>query len=143
SVNVGGFTSYTNAPGGASIRGAELSLTGRPVDRLTLSGAFAWQDAELSEADVNLGGAKGERLPNVPRFTTTVDAEYEFDIGSLAPSLGVTVRYVGDRRSSFNESTSFRQYHLPEYTTVDARAGLTFGNVDAQLYVHNLADERG
>jgi iron complex outermembrane recepter protein len=143
SVNIGGFTSYLNAPGGASIRGGELTLSSRPVRDLTLTGAFAWQDAHLEEADPNLDGAEGERLPNVARFTGTLDADYVLSGGTLQPTLGATLRHVGDRRSSFDASTSFPQYRLPAYTTADLRAGLTFGRVDAQLYVHNLSDERG
>lgn len=143
SVNVGGFTSYLNAPGGASVRGAELALTGRPTTGLALSGAFSYQDAQLDEADANLGGAKGERLPNVPRFMTTLNADYDFSGARLRPTLGATVRYVGERRSSFDASTSFRQYRLPEYTAVDLRAGLKLRNIETQLYVHNVADERG
>ncbi len=143
SVNVGGFTSYLNAPGGASIRGAELMVTARPAGGLALSGAFAYQDAHLDEADANLGGAKGERLPNVPRFMATVNADYDFSGVTLQPTLGATVRYVGERESSFDESQGFPQYQLPEYTAVDLRAGLTFGRVDTQLYVRNATDERG
>jgi outer membrane receptor protein involved in Fe transport len=143
SVNVGGFTSYTNAPGGATVTGAELALTGRPANGLTLSGVFAWQDAQLSEADANLGGAKGERLPNVPEFMTTLNADYEFADKTLQPTLGATLRYVGERQSSFDESTSFPQYDLPDYTTFDLRAGLNFGNINTQFYIHNLTDERG
>jgi iron complex outermembrane recepter protein len=139
----GGFSGKTNAPGGATIRGAEVALTVRPVDSFAVTGAFAYQDTQMSEADPDLGAVKGERLPNVPRFTGTVNADYDFAGAALRPTVGATLRHVSERMSTFNNNVFYPQYRLPEYTTVDLRAGLTFGAVDTQLYVHNVFDERG
>lgn len=143
-INVirGGFGAIANAPGGATIRGAELALAARPADGFTLKGTFAYQDAELSEADADLGGAEGERLPGVPRFTAGLSADYVFASPSL-PTIGATFRYVSDRWASFDGSVGSLQYYLPEYETVDLRAGLTLGEVTMQLYLRNLLDERG
>jgi len=139
----GGFSAVTNAPGGATVQGAELTLTARPVSAFTATGAFAYQHAYLKEADVDLGASKGERLPNVPRFTAALNADYILPVTSLRPTIGSTLRLVGDRTASFDKSTSFPQYQLPQYTTVDLRSGLTIGSVDMQLYVHNVFDEHG
>lgn len=143
-INVvrGGIASTANAAGGASVRGVELALAARLANALTLKGTFAYQDAELSEGDADLGGAKGERLPGVPRFTAGLNADYAF-ASRLQPTVGATLRYVSDRWASFNGSVGTPQYHLPEYETVDLRAGLTLGEVDMQLYLRNLLDERG
>jgi outer membrane receptor protein involved in Fe transport len=138
---VNGIGITANAPGGATVRGAELSLTARPVPNLALSGAFAYQNAKLSAADVNLGAAAGERLPQVPRFTAAANVDYEFARQGWRPALGATVRYVSDRRASFDNSPSIPQYQLPAYTLVDLRAALTFGPTDLQLSVHNLFNE--
>jgi iron complex outermembrane receptor protein len=132
-----------NAPGGATVRGAELTLTARPTIDLTVMGAFAYQDAHLSQADTALGAAKNERLPNVPHFTAALNADYVLPVDSLHPTVGLTLRTVSDRTASFNNSNSYPQYHLPGYTTVDLRTGVTFSSVNVQLYVHNLADKRG
>jgi iron complex outermembrane recepter protein len=140
---VGGFGFKTNAPGGAEVQGAELSLTARPIDSLTLTGAFAYQDAKLSEADTILSARKDERLPNVPHFTGALGADFELASSGLKPTIGATVRHVSDRRVSFDGSTSFPQYSLPAYTTADIRFGLTLSSTDIQLYAHNLFDERG
>jgi outer membrane receptor protein involved in Fe transport len=144
SVSTGnGFTGIANAPGGAKIKGSELTLTAHPITALSLSGAFAYQGASLNQADPNLGNFAGERLPNVPRFTTSVNADYVFSSSSLQPSIGASVRYVGDRYDSFDHSKGYPQFHLPEYATADVRSGLTLGPVDMQLFVHNLLDKRG
>lgn len=136
------FGALINAEGGASVRGGEVTLTARPADALTITGAFAIQDAQLDEADAGVGGGKGERLPNVPRFTGVLDADYSFS-SSFQPRIGTTLRYVSDRPAGFDASVGVPQYELPDYLTWDVRAGIQFGSFDAQLFVRNLLDERG
>lgn len=142
-VTIGGFGARINAPGGAEVRGTELTLTLRPTSSFTATAAAAYQDAELSKADSNLRGREGERLPNVPRFTGSLTADYELPFGTWQPTVGAAIRYIGDRTASYDNSSASRpQYHLPEYTTVDVRAGFTLGSIDTQFYVRNLFDER-
>jgi iron complex outermembrane receptor protein len=143
SVVRGGFGAVVNAPGGANVRGAELTLSARTTPNFTATGTFAYQDAHMSEAEADIGAAKGERLPNVPRFTTALNADYKLPIASLQSTVGGTLRYVSDRNASFDKSAGFPQYHLPKYATVDLHTGFTFRSVNLQLYVHNLLDERG
>ena len=138
----GGFSVIANA-GSATVRGAELTLTGHPIRDFMVTGAFAYQRAYLTEDAADLGGREGERLPNVPRFTAALNADYTAHGLSLLPSVGATLRYVTDRFSSFDGSTSFAQYRLPAYTTLDVRSGMTVGPVSLQLYVHNLFDQHG
>jgi iron complex outermembrane receptor protein len=139
----GGFGAIANAPGGASVDGAELSLAARPTPGLALAGTLAYQDAHMKEADADLGASKGQRLPDVPRFTASLNADYELLAGNWKPTVGAALRYVGDRLASWDNSVSRPQYQLPHYTTVDLRTGATFGAVSMQLYVRNLFDERG
>lgn len=139
----GGFAVIANAPGGATVRGGELTLTARPSADFLATSVFAYQDAKLSQADADLGAASGERLPNVPRFTAAANADYTFENTGMRPMLGATARYVSDRMASFNDSVSVPQYRLPAYATVDLRAGIVVHSIDLQLYVHNLFDNRG
>ncbi len=136
-----------NAPG-AHIWGSELALTARPTSSFTATGAFAYQNARTSEADTDLGAAKGERLPNVPRFTAALNGDYEFSHAGLRPTIGAALRYVSDRTAAFdnaiqNPSVTFLQYRLPAYTAVDLRTGIALSSVNLQLYVRNVFDERG
>jgi iron complex outermembrane receptor protein len=142
-TNADGFGFIENAPGGATVRGAELTLTARPFGGFLASAAFAYQDAHLSQADSNLGGAKGERLPEVPHVTAAVNADYEIWSGALKPTVGATVRYVSDRKASFDNSPGFPQYRLPAYAAVDLRNSYVLAPVTLQLYVRNLFDARG
>lgn len=136
---LGGFD---NA-GAAAVKGVELGLIARPVPRLSLSGAFAYQNPYLREPAVVQGGVKGERLPNVAHFTGSVSADYQLADGPARPSIGLTARHVAERMASFDASPRFRQFRLPAYTTVDLRGGVEVNAISLQLYVHNLFDERG
>lgn len=139
-VNVGGFSTILNATSGATARGAELTLTARPTSGFTATAALAYQDAYLDETDVNLGGARGERLPNVPRFTGALNADYVFQEEGLRPTVGATLRSVSDRLAGFGTANNYR---LPAYTSVDLRSGIALSSINVQLYVHNVFDERG
>jgi len=139
---VAGVTTYLNA-GGAHIKGLELTLTARPSHALTLTGAFAYNDGYVTDANAGLGAADGERLPNTPHFTAAINADYRVARSPLHPSIGATLRYVSDRTVSFDANASLPQYRLPDYASVDLRAGITAGPVDVQLYVRNLFDVRG
>jgi iron complex outermembrane recepter protein len=136
-----GRTGFVNARG-AQIKGAEVALTARPIPTLTFLGTFAYNDATLSDANADLGAGKGERLPNVPHFTATAGVDYVVRNIKIRPSLGASLRYVSDRRVSFDHSNGSPQYRLPSYAVVDLRAGATLGAVDVQLYVRNLLDKR-
>lgn len=138
----GGIVGRGNAPG-ATVRGAELTLTARPTNGVSLTGAFGFTNARMSEDAPTLRARANERLPSVPRFTGALNADYEIPRGNLQPTIGATLRYVGERPASYDAATSPPQYWLPAYEAVDLRAGLVFGAFSTQLYVHNLLDERG
>ncbi|CAN7614812.1 TonB-dependent receptor [Phenylobacterium sp. LjRoot164] len=141
-TGVAGVTTYVNG-GGAEIKGAELAFTARPVRGLSASAAFAYNDGKLSDDAPALGAVKGERLPNVPRYTATLSADYTWLDAPLEPSVGASLRYVDDRKASFDASPAMPQYHLPEYTSLDLRAGLRFERFEAQAFVNNVFDEAG
>jgi outer membrane receptor protein involved in Fe transport len=129
--------------GSARSRGAELTLTGRPVDALTLLGSFAYTDAEILEDSppTDLGAQKGDPLPGTPKFTAAVSGEYSFDIGSRAAALGATYRHVDDRQSAYSQSPN-PSFELGAFDTLDLRGRINFGSTAVQLYVKNVTDER-
>jgi iron complex outermembrane receptor protein len=137
-----GINTYINTSG-AKIDGAELTLTARPARSFTVTGAFAYQHARLSADSPDLGGVKGDRLPNVPKFTAAINADYRSNGAGLKPTLGGTLRFVSDRSAGFDGSVGLPQYDLGDYVTADLRAGAAFGPVTAQVFVRNLLDEHG
>lgn len=137
-----GFYFIENAPGGATISGAELALNARPVDHLTLTSALTVQDGYLRDADPALGAADGDHLPQVPRFMGNLGGEYVFDQSSLQPSIGASARYIDARWLTFNGNITTRQYHLPDYAVLDVHSGLHFGALEGIAYVRNVFDKR-
>ena len=138
-----GFGIIVNASSGATVRGTELSIALRPVDGLMVAAAVAYQDPSLRANDPILGAVAGERLPNTAHLTGTLNGDYRLPVDGWRPVIGATVRYVGDRTTSFDQSAGNPQYHLPKYTTIDLRTGFSVSAVDVQLYLHNLFDKRG
>ncbi len=143
-VNRSGFGVTVNAPGGATIKGAELKLGTKPIEALTLALSGVYQNARLNEATPILLAKKGERLPGVPRYSGSFTADYGLSSFNVHPTVGMTVRYVGDRWTTFGvpPNTPRPQFHLPSYTVADLRGGMTFGQTVLQLTVHNLFDKR-
>lgn len=138
----GGVSVIANA-GGAKITGGELTLTARPSPQFTVVGAFAYQHARLSKDSLDLGALRGDRLPNVPRYTATLNADYRAPADmKLRPRLGATLRFVSDRSASFDGNVGVPQYELPDYVAIDLRAGLDVGRFEVQLFARNITDER-
>jgi outer membrane receptor protein involved in Fe transport len=127
----------------ARSQGAELTVSALPVPEVTLVGTFGYTNAELTGDAPDLGGVKGESLPDSPKITAALSADYRFPLGGYGAFAGTTIRYVADRKANFDQSAGMPQYELPNYTAVDVRAGLTFGSARVQLYCKNVADERG
>jgi len=139
----GGVSVIANA-GRADVTGGELTLTARPSSAVTATAAFAYQHARLADDSPSLGALKGEQLPNVPRYSVTMNLDYRApEDAALRPSVGGTIRFVSDRTASFDANAGFPQYSLPSYAAVDLRAGATFAGIDAQLFVRNVFDTRG
>jgi iron complex outermembrane recepter protein len=146
-TQVGGFPIIQNVNGKGTIYGSELTLSAVPLDGLSTSATLAYTHAYLNQADPILGATQGERLPGSARFAGALNGDYSLPVATnLQPTIGATLRYVGDRTVLFRANPNY--YELPEYTTIDLRAGVTLRSttsspVNVQLYVHNLTDEYG
>lgn len=140
-----GITSNGNG-GSARSDGVEADAAYTPIKGLTLSGNFAYTDAELTENAPGVNGKNGDELPNVPRWAGYVSADYDFPLMDVATGfVGGSVRYVGDRESGFitGSPANFVRPVLPAYTTVDLRAGLSYQRFTLEAYVKNVGDVRG
>lgn len=136
-------------------RGAELQATAIPIEDLTLNLGVSYVDAffESYKADrcyadqpgCRLNGtvdSSGNRLPNAPKWTTTLSAAYKRDLtgeiegfaqGSLYHRSGINFNSNGDPRTV-----------QPAYTVFDGSVG--FGDIGgrwkASLFCRNCFDER-
>jgi len=127
----------------ARSKGAELSVTGRPFRGWSVQGALAYTDAELRDAAPDLGGAAGERLPNVPRWNVVLSGTHDWPLGPGARGyFGANWRFVGQRKAAFDAAGS-GQYVLPAYQAVDLRAGAKLSAWNIDLTLRNLFNRRG
>ena len=137
-----GLGATTNG-GSAVSRGIEASLTLTPVAGLTLTGSGAYNDAHLTETIPGGLGNEGDRLPNDPKWTAAFGATYEWSLSNdWRPYVGARIRYVDSRDFSFEHSTSYPDYIMPQYTTADLQAGIRHGPYDFQVFARNVNDER-
>ena len=150
-INVirGGLQVAANAEE-ASSKGAEASLSFAATDAFTIKATLAYTNAELDVDEPDLGGAKGDQLPNSPEWQSAVDLDYQFQMGNVPAYVGASWRYKGEMPVGFEGYTdsngtdwppSSPRVLLDSYNLVDLRAGATFGRFDTSLYVTNVFDE--
>jgi iron complex outermembrane receptor protein len=133
---------------GANARsaGLEAAATWAPVRGLSLSANAAYTDAYLTANAPGVNARSGAELPEVPRFSANLSAQYDFSItGQLDGYVGGSVRYLGDRRGEFaaGSPAGYVRPTLDAYTTEDLRAGIIHGGVELAVFVRNLSDSHG
>jgi iron complex outermembrane recepter protein len=142
------------------VLGAEGELTVRPVTGLSLAGSVTYLDSEVKTdggtrfvgptAYGNSCGTTaapgpcdftGSELPFTPQWSYSLNADYRYDMGDSAISIGAGVRGQSSSVSTLNGRTiDFRNltndrhntdidrpFVIPSYAVVDARAGFEFG----------------
>jgi outer membrane receptor protein involved in Fe transport len=132
-----------NGNGGrANSKGAEANVTWQPIERLTLNVNGAFTDAALSEPAVAVGGLPGNPLPNSPRWSGTINGDYEFAaIDEYTPYIGASWHYFGIRGGGFSAGSP--EISLPDYNTFDVRLGVSLDKWSVELYGKNLNDAKG
>ncbi|HYD26780.1 TonB-dependent receptor [Brevundimonas sp.] len=140
----GGFIAlFTNA-GAATIRGAELELTARPVAELTLNATVGYLDARYDEY-IGPGGvdiSDQRHLVNAPEWSARLGGVYVADLGvNGSLTLGADASYRSKVYPTVSSSEVLAQ---DGYTLVDAF--VRWSDRDDHLFVQlggqNLTDER-
>ena len=150
-----------NANGGsARTMGLEGTISARPVRGLNLSANAAYVDAELTEDTPPVtGGFDGDTLPWTPKFSFALNADYDWSLsGNINAFVGASLRYVGEQKDNINGGTYVGpgsdlndpdnfvftpQSKIPDYTTVNLRAGAEFGNFALEAFVRNVFNSHG
>lgn len=135
-------TSYFTNAGRYSSWGAEMELTGRVTDELTLSGQVSlFRDKFASFTNPIIGDFADKTLPNAPKFTTSLNANYTLPLGDgRALELDGDVAY---RSSTFINILNSPLLHRDAYTIANARVAFSMRDGDIQLFagVRNLTDK--
>lgn len=143
------FLYFANGSGARS-RGAEVELSIRPWQGMTLAGNAAYTDAKLtggllgSETPGQQVGNRGDRLPYAAKFAANLSADQDFDLGNgLTASLGGSMSYLGKRLGTFASTPDAPRGVAPAFTTFDLRSGVEYHGIRYSLYVRNITDKRG
>jgi outer membrane receptor protein involved in Fe transport len=135
-----GVNYQVNGPSARSL-GVEGSLVLRPVRGLRLGVNASYVDAKLTADQLEIGGLDGDRLPNSPRFSGSLTADYDFRIGDDTARIGVGVRHSGNRLSEVESAPG--SVRAMSYTVLDANASYTIDDRwTVRVYARNLTDTR-
>lgn len=151
-----GLTEIKNA-NQARINGIDVDVTWVATQGLTFTGGAAFTDAELTEnycgftdddgnpisvCDAPLA-PDGTQLPVTPKLKGNLTGRYEFELASFDAHLQVSAIYVGKRWADLRLVEREILGRLDSYTTLDVSAGMGTGAYSFELFVDNVADERG
>jgi outer membrane receptor protein involved in Fe transport len=140
--------SFVSNGGRATSKGLELSVQSRPLTDLTIAVWGAWNDAKLTETPPTFAvtGGPGDRLPYAPRFSGGLSIDQRFALTSaITGFVGGSASYVGDRKGNFASvfAASPERPDFPAYTKVDLRGGAEYDSWTFNIFINNVANERG
>lgn len=133
---------YSFNAGKAHSEGAELELTAIPVTGLELSLAESYTQAKIDSVNPGAAAVPGESLPFVPKFKTSLGAQYTFPLfgdgydGRVRADLfstSKTYSLVSNVPSSVTKG----------YTQLNLRAGVVAGSWDLMAFVDNVTGTKG
>ncbi len=142
----GGQTVFVTTNGGeARSQGIEWAFSATPVRDLTISWSGSAVDAKLRSDVPGIGGAAGDNLPYVPKFSSAVNVDYRIPLSDAAAvRLGGGWSHIGERNGEFIAFPVFSNNpEIPAYHTVDLRAGLEFGNFRFDALARNIGNTVG
>lgn len=151
---INSFQFFTNGSGARS-RGLELSGEWAPWRGFTISPAFTYTDAILTQglpaptaAATPLAGNAGDQLPFTSKYTTNLNLQQNIILSStLSAFVGLDYSYVGKRLSEFrtnSPSAPAPRFTLPGYGLVDLDGGIDWNDTwRLNLYAHNLGNVQG
>ncbi len=136
--NAGGCNgSYTANAGAARSDGAEIEASFAVIEGLKLTAGIGYTRAELTEDAPTLSASKGARLPGAPRVNANLGAQYDFRIAGHKSFVRADSFYADEFYGDLLQTPGLR---AGGYAKVDARAGMSFGPLSAELFVKNLTD---
>lgn len=136
------ITNLTNA-GTVKTEGFEADLILAPVDGLTFNAGAAYADAKVKQFNPdprnNAPDARnGTQLPLAPKFSYTLGADYEADLGGFRAYLGVNWRHMSKQYSDLGE-----QGLIDPYGLLNASIGFSDADDNYRLTFHarNILDD--
>jgi len=134
--------------GKAKVDGFELTMSAKPGPDTTFSANVGYTDARMTKVDSGvqayLGVVPGDKLPLTPDWSVALLADQGIPLsGGLKGDIGATLRFRADMPSSFPGSLTDPNIKIPSLTTLDLRAGVSFGHFDVQVRAENVLNAFG
>lgn len=137
---------FTGNYGKARVEGAEAELTLLPIDRLLLHSSVSYTEATLRSTTPGTSGVAGDTLPDVPKWTASISAEYRQPVtDDMDGFVRVEGSYQGMEFRNFPLSNGaydpFRV--VPAYEFFNLRFGVRRAGSkwDVTAYVNNLTNK--
>jgi iron complex outermembrane receptor protein len=116
--------------------GFELESTIAATPELVISANVSWSNPELRESSALAGAISANRLPVVPKFSSSISAQYQRQISAnLLAYANLRLSFIGSARL-INSTTM--DSSASDYRIVNARAGVQWQGTKATLYVNNI-----
>ena len=139
---VDGLT-VTGNGGDAHSQGVEFQSQYAPIHGLLIAANAAYDETRIDSVSANsdAGAQVGDPLPNTPRWSGAVTADYSAPVGRAVGTVGATYHYEGAASSSFSGINSYIDARIPSYSEVGLRTGLAWGRYRLTFRVSNLFDK--
>ncbi|WP_346837453.1 TonB-dependent receptor [Microbulbifer sp. SAOS-129_SWC] len=137
------FLFYLDNALDAQINGIEGDVTWLPTENLQLTGAFSYNDTEITDVPASAVNVapEGSELALSPPLQFNLRARYEWNISRFDAYWQLGVQYSDEAWSSIVVQPNDR-FKQDAYTTADASVGLREMHWGVELYAENLTDER-
>jgi iron complex outermembrane receptor protein len=133
---------YATNFGRAKNYGLESTVIWHPVGGWTLQGNFTYLDATLSQA-VQSGATNepaGATLPGASKWNLNATVRYDWSGIPLRPAVQLSDRFISTAPAGFGFADPIT---LGNYNLLDGRVSGRYANLEATMFVNNIADKRG
>jgi outer membrane receptor protein involved in Fe transport len=127
---------YTDNVGAADIRGGELEINARLSSSWTLTQTAGYTRPILERTEPGTGFRPGDRLLNVPTYSTSTSLIYTHPLGE-----NTVIARLSDVTQGAQQAQNYFTNSLPAYSIVNARVGLETSRWSAFLYCNNLTNK--
>ncbi|PCI52447.1 MAG: hypothetical protein COB36_15040 [Alphaproteobacteria bacterium] len=147
-VTINGLGTGGNSDAGVSSNGFEGTFNAQLTDQLRVLATVAYTKSTLDGDSLKIGALKGEKTRNLPDWTASFRADYDYTIGDIDAALGFGLRYVGNYNTGYlggfsdefgqNVGFNIAQFPIEDYVLADINASFTSGRFTLNLYATNL-----